>query len=634
MKQTSIKSRHNPGHNPLHTPQHTPQRKSLALLLGAALGGAVSLLGAGAQAANLKLAEGVDAVWVSNITTGIGIRTKAPSCALSGSPTSSTSGYCGSAANTEAWANGDDGNLNYRKNQAYTGFVSATSEFLLKAPESGFKFLVRGTGTYDFLADKTKRTELSSEARDQAVHNGKLLDLWAQKDFSLGEQRAHLRLGNQVMNWGESYFATGGINASNAVDIQKLLIPGTQLKQALLPAPMLSFATALPGGFSAETYYQFRWNSNIYPPVGAFWSTSDVFGRGSQAASFNSGNYNVAGVDAAYIAGGNSKNPGAVRSVSQQLQDGTYSGAPHNAIGFGYSTALPARKAQYGLRVGFKPESVDMSFGFYYERYTDKAPVLTYLASGASQWSYLPGRDLYGVSTNFQLGSWAIGGELSYRPRDAVAMSGCFAAGGAPDINVNFLATASDCQAWRDNKKYQFDINAQLNMTKTSQPWLGSIGADLGVFTAELTWVRYPGIDGNRRYARTVNGQAAYQLVAAAYGTWLDRSSAAYPIATGKGTADSVGLTLDFNVTYDGSVIPGWQLTPGMTFYDAVKGNTPTFSANYEQGAKSVYAYLLFNKNPQVWQAGLSYVAYYGGNAISQPYSDRNAIGAFLTRNF
>jgi hypothetical protein len=604
-------------------------KKTSIWLLGA-IGGAGALAGGAASAATLDTGiEGLQATWVSNLTTGIGIRTKAPSCALTGSAAG-----CGASANTELWANGDDGNLNYRKNQAYTGYLSGTTELLLTAPASGYKFLARGTAMYDFLADRTERTELTDAVRNQAVHSGQLLDLWLQKDFELGEQRAHARFGNQVINWGESYFATGGINQTNSVDNQKLLIPGTQLKQALLPAPMLSVASSLPGGFSTEAYYQFGWNGNRYPPVGTFWSASDVFGRGTVPASFNANNYNVAGPDAGQIAGAGSKNPGTMANVNAGLLNGDYTGAPWNSIGFIYDTVRPGNKPQYGLRVGYKPQDIDMTFGFYYENYTDKAPVLSYLANGISRWSYLKDRSLYGISTNFQVGDWALGSELSYRPHDAVAMSACFAAGGPADLNTNFVS-GIDCQAWRDTKKYQFDINAQLNMTRTSAPVVDMMNADLGVFTAELTWVRYPGINKDTRYAKTINGQSVYQLVAAAYGTWLDRSSPlGYPIATGKGTADSVGLTVDFNVTYDGTVIPGWQVTPGITFYDAVKGNTPTFSANYQQGARSAYAYLLFNKNPQVWQMGLSYVAYFGGNALTQPYSDRNALGAFLTRNF
>lgn len=602
-------------------------KKSIVHLLGSTVSGALVCAAASAATINTGV-EGLDASWVSNLTAGIGVRTKSPSCSLTGS----TANSCGSSANTAQWSNGDDGDLNYRKNQAYTGFTSVTSELLLSAPGQGYKFLVRGTGMVDFLADHTQRTELTTSVKDQAVHSGQLLDLWLQKDIHVGEQSGHIRAGNQVINWGESYFAAGGINATNSIDNQKLLIPGTQLKQALLPAPMLSIASSLPGGFSTEAYYQLQWNGNRYPPVGTFWSASDVFGRGAQPASYNINNYNVSGTDAATIAGANSKNSQYLNSINQNLVNNVYSGSPYFSGGTPYTAVLPGNKPQYGLRFGYKPQELDMSFGFYYENYTDKAPVASYLATGSAQWSYLSRRSLYGVSTNFQLADWAFGAELSYRPHDAVSMSGCFAAGGPADANTNLAS--GDCQAWRDTKKYQFDINTQLNMTKTSQPWLGLIGADLGVFTAELTAIRYPGINSSTQYTKTVNGQNVYQLVAAGYATWLVNNTTLGPIATGMGSANSLGLTLDFNATYDGTVIPGWQLTPGITFYDALKGNTPTFSANYQQGAKSAYAYLLFNQNPQVWQAGISYVAYYGGNALTQPYSDRNTLGAFVTRNF
>jgi hypothetical protein len=150
-----------------------------------------------------------------------------------------------------------------------------------------------------------------------------------------------------------------------------------------------------------------------------------------------------------------------------------------------------------------------------------------------------------------------------------------------------------------------------------------------------VTAIDYPGLSSSAQYFSTVGGKTVYQVVDAGYGTWLtNNSSLGYPIAAAQGTARSVGLTMDFNWTYDGTVIPGWQLTPGVTFYDALSGYTPTFSANYEQGAKSVNFYLLFNQNPQVWQAGLNFTMYFGGNAISQPFGDRNFVGLFATRNF
>ncbi len=160
---------------------------------------------------------------VSNLTAGAGIRTKSPSCSLTGDPNAYG---CGAAANVNQWGFGDDGDLNYRKGQAFSTYISATSELLLTMPNEGYKFMIRGTAMYDFLAGDTARTPLSSTASAQVVYPVQLLDLWVEKDFNLGGGPAHVRLGNQVINWGESYFATGGINATNSVDIQKLLIPG------------------------------------------------------------------------------------------------------------------------------------------------------------------------------------------------------------------------------------------------------------------------------------------------------------------------------------------------------------------------------------------------------------------------
>ncbi|WP_431061545.1 DUF1302 family protein, partial [Staphylococcus aureus] len=49
-------------------------------------------------------------------------------------------------------------------------------------------------------------------------------------------------------------FFPGGINATNALDYMRLAQPGVQLKEAVLPAPMASFATGLGHGLTLETY--------------------------------------------------------------------------------------------------------------------------------------------------------------------------------------------------------------------------------------------------------------------------------------------------------------------------------------------------------------------------------------------
>ncbi|QCP54276.1 DUF1302 domain-containing protein [Trinickia violacea] len=570
--------------------------------------------------------------WVSNLTAGAGIRTKSPSCSLTGDPNAFG---CGDAANVAQWGGGDMGDLNYRKGQPFSTYISATSELLLTMPSEGYKFMIRGTGMYDFLAGNTARTPLSSTASAQVVYNAQLLDLWGEKDFNLGGEPAHVRLGNQVINWGESYFATNGINATNSVDVQKLLIPGTQLKQALLPAPMLSFAAGLGNGFSTEGYYQFQWNGNRYPPVGTYWSVTNNFGRGAVPFTASTINGNVGGVDAGTIAGANAGNSATLSAINTGLVNGQFAGAPFHSIGIPVSTQLPSEyKPQFGLKLNYRPKNLDVNFGFYYENYTDKSPVLSTLANGSNQWSYLENRQLFGVSANFSLGDWAIGTELSYRPRDAVALSSCFGAGGPLDVNTNGVS-GIDCQQWVDKKKFQYDINGQLNLTQSQYPFLKLLHADMAVLTAELTWIYYPGLSSSG-VTRTINGQSVTQVPAAGYYTWLNNgSSLGYPIAAAQGTASSVGATIDFNWTYDGTVIPGWQVTPGVTFADALYGYTPTFTANYLQGAKSVNVYVLFNQNPTVWQAGINYTAFFGGHdSVGQPYADRNFVGVFATRTF
>ncbi|MGS0893228.1 DUF1302 domain-containing protein [Burkholderia stagnalis] len=570
--------------------------------------------------------------WVTNLTAGMGIRTKGPSCALTGDPNSYG---CGAAANTNQWGYGDNGDLNYRKGQPFSTYLGATSELLLKMPSEGLKFMVRGTGMYDFLAGNTARTPLSSTASAQVVYNAQLLDLWAQKDFTIGGQPAHVRLGNQVINWGESLYAQNGINATNSLDIQKLLIPGSQLKQALLPAPMLSFATNLSHGFSTEAYYQFQWNGNRYPPVGSFWSTTNVLGRGAEPFTINTTNLNVPGPSIGTIAGPNAGNQGVLDGIRTGLVNGAYAGPPFNDIGLPGTTNLPSKyKPQFGVKFNFAPRAFDANFSLYYENYTDKSPVLASLANGTERWSYLGSRQLFGASTNFGLGPWAIGAELSYRPRDAVALSSCYGAGGPLDLNTNGVPGV-DCQQWVDKKKLQLDINGLLALTRSEYPFLKLLGADTAALTAELTWIYYPGLSSSG-VTRTIDGQTVTQAPQAGYFPWLNNGSGfGYPIGMAQGTSSSVGATIDFNWTYDGTLIPGWQVTPGVTFSAGLYGYTPTLTANYLQGAKSLNAYVLFNQNPAVWQAGVNFTAFFGGHqTVGQPYADRNFVGMFVTRTF
>jgi hypothetical protein len=165
---------------------------------------------------------------------------------------------------------------------------------------------------------------------------------------------------------------------------------------------------------------------------------------------------------------------------------------------------------------------------------------------------------------------------------------------------------------------------------------LDLLRADSGFFSAEAVVTRYSGVSPSKRITRTIEGVAVDQVPAAGYLVFLNRSNPASPIATGGGTATSWGYVLDFNWTYDGKLIPDWQVTPGVTFSHSVSGETPTYLANYLSGAKAANFYVLFNQNPVNWQAGINYTTYFGGkdDPSRQFYKDRDFIGGFIARNF
>lgn len=558
----------------------------------------------------------------STVSVGFGRRMQAQNCALVGD----TNSACGANAATSQWSAGDNGNLNYNKGDFFSTYLKGTHELLLKAPD-GWKFMARASWMKDFKADDTRRTDLSEHARNQIVNDVRLLDLWVSKDLAIGDQNARVRFGNQVINWGESLFGLGGINATNAIDLQRLMVPGTQVKEAILPAPMISLASGMGNGLNVEGYYQFGWNRSRVAPVGGYFSVADYYDKGREPVSFSGTNFNVTGADPASL----------MRRRSYTNDEALAAIAANGDFGVPVANDIKAKDSgQYGLSLHYKPSGSDVDFGFYAVNYHDKFPVLNLNNGAEYQWQFLENRKLYGISANFPLGNWAIGTELSYRPKDAIALSGCFNSGGALDANTNG-AVVSNCPLWKNNEKYQLHVTGMLQLTPGEHgPMLDLLGADAGFFSAEAVVTRYPGVGANKRISRTLEGVAVDQVPAAGYLVFLNRTNSGSPIAAGGGTGTSWGYVLDFNWTYDGKLIPGWQVIPGMTFSHSVSGETPTFLANYLSGAKAANFYVLFNQNPATWQAGINYTTYFGGKSdpARQIYKDRDFIGGFISRNF
>lgn len=481
----------------------------------------------------------------------------------------------------------DQGNLSYGKGQPFTEYVKGTHELLVHFPDD-YEFMARFNWVRDFAAPDVSGavsgyggSALTPDARSDLTYMSRLLDFWASKTFSVGDETARVRVGNQVINWGESLFLPGGINQTNSVDLMRLSQPGTQLKEAMLPAPMVSVASGLGHGVNVEGYVQDGWNGNYFPPVGSYWSTSTI---GTGAGQFANG-----------------------------------------APGVAMPTAnTPRGGGQYGLALRYQPDGTPVSLGAYTMRYDDKSPVAI-LVAGAPQYSYLEGHQLYGVSADFPLGDWAIGGELSYRPKDAIPLN---------SSAVGF--TCPDNKCYVEEAKYQLDMTAMLQLSPGDQgSVLHLLGADSALLLAELAVVDYPHLQQNYTTAA-----GSWPIASGAWGwgsmTAMDSYLSAFPNGTAPatGTKASWGYNVDFSWTYDGSVIPGWQMTPEMYYFQAVKGYTPNAGALFMQGAKSANFVLTFTQNPANWSVGLNYARFLGPNAFVQPLLGRDFYGVYVSRNF
>jgi hypothetical protein len=373
-------------------------------------------------------------------------------------------------------------------------------------------------------------------------------------------------VGNQVVSWGESLFLPGGINSTNAIDVMRLSQPGTQLKEVYLPAPMVSVASGLGHGLNAEAYVQTNWNGNYLPPTGSYWSVANGLGKGHDA--------------------------------------------------YGLAEVKPRNGGQWGAALRYQPDGTQLNLGVYAMNYHDKAPQfsLDIKGTGAIGWTYPEDRKLYGVSANFPLGDWAIGTELSYRPKDAVSLNS--AVSGCASQNGN---------CWVDEKRLQWHLTGILSLTpNTGGAILKLLGADTATMMAESVVIRYPNLK------QSYGGDP---ITAGAWGWGQEFDPTAAPEAVGSKT--SWGYNFDFSWVYDGTVIPGWQVVPEIYYFQAVSGRTPNAIGLFMEGAKSANLILSFIQNPAKWQFAINYAAFWGGKRVfDQPLRDRNFVGLTLSRNF
>lgn len=190
--------------------------------------------------------------------------------------------------------NSDNGNLSFDKHDIVHATAKITSD--LSFAVADFNFFVRGLALFDNNYSKfnlthpdttliARNTPFSQKGEDRLGMDFRLLDYFVSRNFEVADRQISVKLGNQVLNWGESSFLlANSLNSINPVDQARLRVPGFDIKELSQPVGMLVVNAELYQGINLETFYQYEWQPIIADPVGSFFSQSDILGEGGTYA--------------------------------------------------------------------------------------------------------------------------------------------------------------------------------------------------------------------------------------------------------------------------------------------------------------------------------------------------------------
>lgn len=537
-------------------------------------------------------------------------------------------------------ANGDDGNLTYQDaGDLFSNAAKITSELSVKWRDWGA--FVRGTYFYDF--ENTGKQRLSRQAENKVGQDLRLLDAFVFKDFGFGDGgTGTVRLGRQVVSWGESTFIQNGINVINPVDVSKLRVAGAELKEAFLPIDMFYTSISFTENLSLEALYMFEFEQIEVDAPGTFFATNDFAGDGGRFAMLGFGTTPQP-----------VNNADLFNDVCRSGPSGlgrSDTGLPPQLVGVGCASALPRGRnitadddGQFGVALKYySPDLGDTEFGLFYLRYHSRLPLLSGFAvtnananSGQVVVQYPEDIDLFGFSWNTTIpGGWAFQGEVSYRPDLPVQID---------DVEILF-AGLSPLNALIPQPVLRFksqlgnfapgefikgfvreDVTqAQATFTKLYQQILG---ADQLAVVAEIGFTNFWNLPGPEQLR--FNGDGTNTGGGADISTGDFRN----PVTQTKGfpTSFSWGYRIANRFEYD-NALGAWTVAPRIAFNHDVNGITPGPGGNFIEGRKSLTLgseFIYLNE----WVVDLSYTMFTGAGTLNS-IRDRDFVSFSLRYSF
>lgn len=488
---------------------------------------------------------------------------------------------------------GDDSRLNFHKRgELVSSPVTALGEIEFKWQNYGA--LLRAKAWYDYTLNNKDvpfgnstngydhDAPLSdSHFDDLAKFQGiALLDAYVFADYEIGSHPLNVRAGNQVVNWGEGLFFQNGINSINPIDSAALRRPGAQVKEGLLPVPMLYGNFGVTDSLSVESFYQLAWRKTVLEGCGTYFSTNDYAAPGCFGVPQRpSANDQISIETGQYIA----------RAKDKDARD----------------------SGQFGLALKYFADSIGTEFGTYAMKIHSRTPYINTIAdqrlSGAG-WqnpttqaiadanakyydAFPEDIRIFGLSFSTEAMGSTVFGEYSYRPNQPVqlnssdtlqaysgdpgaALNGTGGFGGVVvplPLGPDGLAAAPGAEV---NGYDRLKISQlSLGTTRTFSQVLGANSLSLTAEAAAKYIHDLPSLD-ERRYGRTdiygtnmANGSAKGCQV----GVPVEKYKKYACTSDGFVTAFSWGYRLRGQLNYPGAFL-GVNVSPYVAFGQDIKG--------------------------------------------------------------
>ena len=599
----------------------SPALSTLSIAMALAFAGAAS----NAQAYAWGEEEGFNFVLNTTLSYGIGWRAQDRDDDLIGkaqfNPAISLAGLGSPAQNAAVGrysVNSDDGDLAYDQWDPISNAVSAVVELSLNYGYNWGGF-IRGTTFYDF--ENVDRENLSQAAQNRVGTQGRILDAFIFHNFTIGEQQGTIRVGRQVVSWGESTFIQGGINSINPIDVSKLRLAGSELKSAFLPVNMIWTSYNFTNNFSAEAFYLLDFQKTDPDPFGSYFSTNDFAVIGGRYVMLNFGTVPQPVINTdlfASVCGGRN-------------YDQSDTGLPPSLVAAGCSAAFPRGETRYaqdsgqgGIALRYLAESLNNTeFGFYAMNYHSRVPLISGISvvtsapnSGSYFTEYPENIHLYGVSFNTLLESSGIAlqGELSYRPNQPFQIDDVevLFAGLSPlnDIipqpYLRFGSQLGNFEAGQEIKGYERHKASQLQFTATKVFGPGNwLGSDQIALVGEVGFVDVD-LPNNLRFQGDGTDTGGGGDVNSGVGRNPITQVGGFP------TDFSWGYRLAARANYDNAWGTAFSLNPRIAFQQDVNGTTPGPGGSFLEGRKAVTVGVEANYLSK-WSFDIAYTSYFGG---------------------